>query len=278
MVNPSRPRSLDDFGEELDSLSKSGNEIVHSLTTTRPEHALRARQAEWHIRGMVYHCKNIHRFYCSFAKEVSSRVNAGASTIIMYSPEFQSLLFEFYALVNITKIALDNLRDYLAPLFKTPYNQLPKSVSDFVDGNTDCPVYIFLSQQPILPYLIDLRNCLVHYRSFATSDNAIVFEEGFEDPDFIGDEAFFKAMARASFRRVEESVNAVNIYVPDNIFERDSRGNKRLAKFTYEERWNLLSMSSSFCQLGSLTLLKSLRLLLQNETTKYSYKRRNLLK
>jgi hypothetical protein len=273
-----RVRKLEDFEKEIASLSAQANDVVRELTAQKGEHSLRAHQAEWHIRGMVYHCKNVYGFYCAFTKAVSARAGTGASTLWMYTPDFQSMLFEFYALVNLTKIALDNIRDYLSPLFRTPYNQLPKSVSDFVRGETNCPTYIFLSQQPILGYLIDLRNCLVHYRSFAISDNAIVTEEGVEQPGLIESDPFFESMARASFRRVDENGISVNVYLPDVIFEKSPSGNKRLARFTYEERWNLLSMALRFCQLGSISLTESIRLLLQNKTPIYDYSKQKAKK
>ena len=202
---------------------------------------------------------------------MSVRAGAGANILWMYSPDFQSMLFELYALVNLTKIALDNIRDYLWPLFRTPYNQLPKSVSGFLRGATNCPIYMFLSQQPVLDYIIDLRNCLVHYRSFATSDNAIVIEEGVEPPELMKTHTFFESMARASFRRVGENGIAVNVYLPDVIFEKSPDGNKSLARFTYEERWNLLSMAQRFYKLGAVSLTESIRLLLQNDAPMYYY-------
>lgn len=149
----------------------------------------------------------------------------------------------------------DNLRIYLAPLFVPGPHQLPKSVRDVLRGSTNCPIYDYLSGHPLLDYLLDLRNCLVHYRSFATSDNAHVVEEGTELEDLGAEGAYFAAMARADFRMVGEKAISVNVLLPDHIFERDKGSGTKLAKFTYEERWNLFSMAKAFSKLaiGALT-------------------------
>jgi hypothetical protein len=47
------------------------------------------------------------------------------------------MMFEFHALVVLARIALDNLRMTLAPVFKTPVSQISKSVADVVAGHTD---------------------------------------------------------------------------------------------------------------------------------------------
>jgi len=107
--------------------------------------------------------------YVVFGEELANRANIGADAVIMHLPEIQHLMFEFYALINLCKISLDNLRTFLSPTFTN--NHLPKSIRSFIKGKSDCPVYQELICEPILMYLIDIRNCLVHYRSFATSDN-----------------------------------------------------------------------------------------------------------
>jgi hypothetical protein len=141
-------------------------------------------------------------------------------------------------------------------------------------GTTDCPVYEWINNQDVFEYLIDFRNCLVHYRSFATSDNALVIEEGadvsnlFEEKDYV-----FAPMARAFFRKVGDNGFSVNIYLPDTIFEQTD-GNKRLAKFTYEERWNLLSQCRAFAQATSLAVLLALRTVLDTQGRVFAYSRR----
>jgi len=116
---------------------------------------------------------------------------------------------------------------YLEPLFIRGSDELPKSVRAVLEGSTHCPVYMALVRQPLVDYLLDLRNCLVHYRSFATSDNAYVVEEGTEINGALerGDlENYLRSMARADFRRVGENAISVNVCLPDRIFEADERG------------------------------------------------------
>lgn len=268
-------RKLKKFSVDLDKIEKKTNQMVSELISKKATYSLYAHQAEWHIRCLVYHCKNILKYYDNFAKEVGKRAATSADVLWMYSRDFQCMLFEFYALLNIAKISLDNLRIYISPLFKTPFNQLPKSVTDFLKGNTDCQIYKFLSEQYLIEYLIDLRNCLVHYRSFAVSDNALVFKDGIDDLNFTKlNTEFIKPMARAFFRRVGESGISVNVFLPDVIFEKDEHGNKKLVKFTYNNKWNLLSMASRFTQLVSVVLIKALEILKNYNEGIYTYKRK----
>ena len=257
------PRKIQDFRAEIDALGESVNGIAHGVTKLHPERSLLAFQADWHIRGMLYHLRQLFENYSMFVDEVSARARTGASVILMYAPCFQDMPFEFYGLVNLCRISLDNLRTYLRPLFTRSSDQLPKSIRDVLKGKTNCPVYTALADQAILVYLLDLRNCLVHYRSFATSDNAFVLEEGVDPSDVVGDgDSFLAAMARAYFRRVGETSISVNVYLPDRIFETDSAGNIKLATFTYEERWNLLSTARNFTYLATNPLSLALQSLL----------------
>lgn len=176
-----------------------------------------------------------------------------------FAPSFQHMLFEFYALVNLCRISLDNLRSYLRPLFTRTSDQLPRSVRDVLQGTTNCPVYMFLTDQPLLDYLLDLRNCLVHYRSFATSDNAYVIEEGSEEAP--ADDEYLAAMAKADFRRIGKKGISVNVLVPDRIFGKDKRGGTHLAQFTFTQRWGLISTARGFAELSIGALSHTLRLL-----------------
>ena len=178
MTEESNPRRLADIEKDMSKLEKLPAKVIQETLKNKPEYSFLIYQAEWHIRGMLYHNQRVFSHYSDFVREVSERAGQGANIIIMYAPMFQQMLFELYALVNLCRIALDNLRLYLAPVFKTPRNQLPKSVRTLIKGTGDCPVLNLLGQKELFEYLVDLRNCLVHYRSFAIHDNAIVIEEG----------------------------------------------------------------------------------------------------
>ena len=113
---------------------------------------------------------------------------------------------------------------------------------------------------------------MVHYRSFASRDNAIVIEEGVEATDMLEDNSpFFASMAWAEFRRVDETAIVVNVYLPDRIFETDANGNKCLDKFTYDQKLNLLSMTHSFTELSEVTLTEAIRLLADTKEPLYMY-------
>ena len=257
----SNPRNISDIGREINELESSMNNLAHEVFQKHPERSLLAHQAEWHIRGMLYHLRRVYEEYLIFVEEVASRVGkTKADVIIMYAPSFQKMLFEFYALVNLSRISMDNLKGYLAPLFKKDCDCLPKSIRKVLKGTTNCPIYNLLSEQELLPYLIDIRNCLVHYRSFAVSDNAYVLREGIDIAKIdVENKEFFVAMARAYFRKVGADGIAVNVFVPDKIFEIDAR----LAEFTYNERWNLLSTTCAFAKLGISSLYSAIQCLIE---------------
>lgn len=272
------PRQLQDFAAEIKALQQSVEGIGHRVAAAHPERSLFGFQAEWHIRGVLYHLRQLFQHYEVFVNEVSARAGTGASVVIMYSLSYQEMLFEFYALVNLCRIALDSLRVYLKPLFTKTSDTLPKSLRDVLKGSTNCPVYMALAGQPLVEYLLDLRNCLVHYRSFATSDNAYLVEEGAEMPRVLEDgfDSYLVAMARADFRRVGKEAISVNVCLPDRIFETDDRGGTRLAQFTYEERWSLLSTARNFVQLTIGALKASLDCLaeLEGHVFEFSAKKR----
>ncbi len=256
------PRMLQDFQRDIVEIEESVKGLGHRVATAHSERSFLGFQAEWHIRGVLYHLRRLFDLHAVFVREVSARASTGASAVIMYAPSFQEMLFEFYALVNLSRISLDNLRIFLSPVFMRTCDPLPKSIRAVLRGKTDCPVYNALSGQDALEYLLDLRNYLVHYRSFATSDNAYVIEEGFNTSDIDGQyDAYFAAMARADFRRIGDSAIAVNILLPDRIFENNAAGGKRLTRFTYEQRWSLLSMALSFAQLAVMSLRGALQCL-----------------
>jgi len=275
-VDDRNPRRIEDLRAEIATLEESVKGLAHSVVESHPERSLLAFQADWHIRGMLYHFRRLFEHYSAFMHEVSARAGTGASVLIMYAPSFQELLFEFYALVNLCRISLDNLRAFLKPVF-TRESQLPKSIRDVLKGETTCPVYHALAGQDLLHYLMDVRNCLVHYRSLATSDNALVLEEGIDATEVVDSgDPFFEAMTRASFRRISERAISVNVYVPDMIFQTDGSGNKKLLRFTYDERWSLLSTARNFTQLAVGSLSLALRCLRDVPNASFQFNARKL--
>ena len=68
---------------------------------------------------MIYHCRKLVEKYTNVAQGISRRIqDTNADVVMMYSPDVQEIMFEFYALVNLARISLDNLRNVLHPVFK----------------------------------------------------------------------------------------------------------------------------------------------------------------
>jgi len=267
-----------DFVDELDKIEKALNNTVSDLNNyiakknkknnnlssnlfknyNTKNISLKIYQSEWFILGVIHHCKNIINYYGLFSKGVQERVkNTNASIVIMYSPETQKLLFEFYALINLGRICLDNLRNILSPVFK-------------------CPIYEKIKKDPSLLYLIDIRDCVVHYRSLAKNDNAIVIEEGIDIKKLENSKDisnWFGSMFKASFRKEKDNKIIVNIFIPDIIFINDSRGNKKLAEFSFNKRINILSQSMQFTRSLAYANLESLLLLKRLDYPKYFYEK-----
>jgi len=255
------PRKPGDFVADIEALERSARGLAHGVAQAHPGRSLLAHQADWHIRGILYHLRRLVDHYSSFVGEVSSRAEMGTRIIIMYAPCYQRALFEFYALVNLCRISLDNLRNYLRPLFTRRSDQLPNSVRDVLKGDTNCPVYSALVGQQAVDYLLDVRNCLVHYRSFGTSDNALVLKEGVDVPQDLGEDAesFVTSMAKAYFRRVGDNAFSVNVYMPDRIFEDGGTG--KLATFTYNQKWGLVPNARTFASVAICSLVRALECL-----------------
>jgi hypothetical protein len=256
---------LDDFLTVLNAASEKVEAMTACIAAGPGDLGLRAHQAQWHVRGVIFHCTSLFNAYRSFARGIAGRAQREdpPNAVIMHSPDCQVMMFEFYALVVLARIALDNLRMTLAPVFKTPVSQIPKSVADVVAGHTDCPVYTWLRDETPLDYLSDVRNCLVHYRSFATSDNALVMEEGlaFDEQQQQAVEMLgtLPEVFKATFRLGEGTV-AVNVLLPDRIFVRKGTS-KALCPFTYNRRINLLSQSRDFAMMVAQATHMSLGLL-----------------
>ena len=115
MENNSRPVSS--FEQDIGALEALGNGLGHRVAEKHGERSLLGFQAEWHIRGVLYHLRRLFELHGQFVHEVSLRAGTGANVLLMYAPSYQQMLFEFYALVNLSRISLDNLRVYLGPLF-----------------------------------------------------------------------------------------------------------------------------------------------------------------
>ncbi len=277
-IDDTGPRQADDFLAQLDRVDDEvPARVAEVIRKGNDSISLTAHQAEWHVRGLTYHARKMIRRYASVGQGIAERANLRPemAAVIIHDPSVQQLLFEFYAIVNLARISLDNLRNVLGPVFTTQYGQLPKSITDFTLGSTNCPVYEMLAREPMVEYLSDIRNCLVHYRPFATSDNAIAVAEGLGDSATLDDLTWLQPMTKAVFRKMGNDGVVVNMYLPDRIFELDQGGNKVLVDFTYQYRINMLSQSVSFVLLVASATIASLQLLVDPGSPTYSYHKRS---
>lgn len=215
-------------------------------------------EAGWYIKGIIYHGRNLIKCYCDIVDGTIKRINTvgAVDALIMYTPSAQSMMFEFYALINILRISLDALRKLLSPAFITPISQLPKSITDFKSGTTNCPIYENLAKCQDISYLIEIRNCAVHFRGFTTLDNTVAIRE---DSDMVIselDSEWISSITKASYR-IEENRLIFNIYLPDKIFTHEQNGNKKLAEFTYSNKLNIISKSMNFIRIVSDSYLEA---------------------
>jgi hypothetical protein len=251
------------------------NEVVRSTIERKPEYGLTIHQAEWHIRGLIYHLERLLVLYRVVADELGTRAlgMADADIILMHSPEMQYLIFEFYALVNLARITLDELIKYIRPLFRKGVH-LPKSINDFLKGQSDCPLSDRLDGESVMRYLIDLRNCIVHYRTFATSDSALAIVDGWDESQsepLSAELDVFRSVTRVYFRRAGGVRVAVNVLLPDRIFESSDSAKKLALPYSYSTRINLLSESREFVRLCTAAVAISLDLLTTTERATYSW-------
>lgn len=270
-------RSPTVFNTEISEAEESFRVAAFKVIEQQSDKALLVHQADWHVKGVLHHTRNVLTAYTEFANGVASRASIKPSpdVIVMYAPSFQTMMFEFYALVNLARITMDNLRLFLRPVFKTDFRQLPKSINKSLQGNTDCPAYLDLADNPALQYLCDLRNCIVHFRTFATSDNAVVVNDQLgkdEQDELLLQNRWFDPMARAHFRRVGDGLS-VNVLLPDRIFDH-SGTTEKMIQFTYSERYGFLSQTMSFMRLICHTIGQVYTLLLDPGKPTYVFSKK----
>ncbi|WP_428661768.1 hypothetical protein [Runella sp.] len=222
-------------------------EISQEYQKISKEHYLKGEYAIWHLNGLMYHADSMITQYSAIAEELLTRLNklTFVHVFIMHTPQMQNLMYEFYAFISLARISLDNLKHIIYPLFKNPTNQMPKSVTDLGSGNTDCPIYERIANTEELQYLIDLRNCLVHYRTFAINNHSVIKYEGVDNFEKDSIEELTKPMAKGSFRITENNDVVFNIFLPDIIYNRENN-NKKLVDFTYNNRMNILAETIRF--------------------------------
>jgi hypothetical protein len=264
VTSPPAPRRLAEFDAELAELTGFREQVVQKLLEVAPEHRLLTNQASWHLLGLNYHLGAIRDLYGRVSHDVGD-IAAGDPTgniIVCHSPAMQRLMFEFHAFISLARITLDQLVRFARPSFDRK-GDLPRSVNELLTKwETDSPVYERLhSEIDLVRYLIDLRDCLVHQRTFATSDNTVAVEEGYP-ADKIPDLGIWgdRPVTRVTFRRLGGTKVAVNVILPDAIYKYRADGAQEgmLSEFTYENGYNLLGQSREFTRLCTISVAEAL--------------------
>jgi hypothetical protein len=278
----SEPTVIGDIDERIDQVEEAVNLAMRALVESKAEHRQRGHSATWHVRGQIYHARRLCGRYAAIAGEVGGRAAAllpdnPPEVLIMRSLEMQELLYEFYAFLALARISLDELRHVLRPVV-VPANggSLPKSIKDLVRGVTDCPVLLELQREPLLYHLIDLRDCLVHHKSFASAEVIVVVQEGSdEDPLATVEHLWSRPVTRATYRLAEGGRIVVNVLLPDRIYAYptdDDRGSL-VSPFTYDDGLNLLTQIVEFLRFGAYQVIQSFRLLQENDGKTFSWER-----
>lgn len=265
---------IDDYAADMQEMYTVLSGLIQKFKCISKGAFLAGEYADWHLKGMVYHAEKLIKEYRGIVEELSIRLGAieKADIFIMHTPQLNNFMYEFYAFINLARISLDNLRHLLYPLFTNDGRQLPKSITDLEKGFTDCPVYERIAITPELQYLIDLRNCIVHFRTFATSNNSVIFREGAEvDLEQLTGNNWTTPMAKGFFRVTETQDLVFNIFLPDTIYDRTAK-NKKLSKFKYEQRINVLGESIRFLRYVAFNYMEAFALNLSSQEKRFTYR------
>ncbi len=134
--------------------------------------------------------------------------------------------------------------------------------SDILKWDSNFPVYrrLTTTDRALVQYLLDLRDCIVHHRTFAATDGLVAVEEGFPEekvPDM--SPLWFRPVVRTYFRRLGGVKISVNITLPDAIYKYSSSGQREqmLPTFTYG-KVNLMSQCKAFAQLCTWSVVMTL--------------------
>lgn len=275
------PKLPSSFRKRIEELEQGSSHMINSIGG---DHKKFAVHAEWHIGGLIYHLKSLLEGYQKYAEEASSRIvsspaGANETLIVMHSDESQRMMYDLYALVVLLRICLDKLSEYLKPLFLDSSAELPDNFSTLLNGKTNCPVYLRLQSEANLQYLADIRNCLVHNRTFACGKISYVIPEGvrksqIQEIEGIGSvisplplKAFYR------FKNKSKGEVVINVYLPDRFYkDKEDRRKYELIDFSYELKINLLAQSFIFTEFVVGAIFTSLSLLKQNNEAKYFFK------
>jgi hypothetical protein len=273
MTSDLGPRKLGDFDAKIDSLDNArAREIEHIAAAIDSRHALMVFQADWHLRGLVYHLRRMRELYEAATKNVGDMAagDPAGNIMVSTSPAMQQLMFEFYAFISLARVTLDQLIRFSAPSLKLESGQLPKSITDVLKWKTDFPPFVDLQgrHRPLVQYLIDIRDCIVHHRTFATNEGMVAVEEGFPEEKVPEMPArWARTVVRTSFRRLGGRSVSVNVLLPNAIYSYKATGERDLIlkEFSYGDV-NLLTQCREFAKLCTAAVLQTLALVAEGKS------------
>lgn len=275
MSDKKSTRKIDDFSSNIAEMNEVLFKQIREFQQLSKGAYLSGAYTEWHIKGLTYHVERLILEYRAIVDELKVRLQTVGEidVFIMHTPQINNFMFEFYAFINLARITLDNLRHILYPLFINETRQLPKSITDMEKGFTNCPVYERIANTDELQYMIDLRNCIMHYRTFATSNNSVVSRDGVEvDLVELTGNNWTTPMAKAIYRVTPTDDIVFNIFLPDTIYERDAKG-KRLSNFTYNKRINILGESIRFLRYIAVNYMEAFALNMASQEKRFEYRK-----
>lgn len=267
-----------DIFKEIEDVSRRINESVFTLRQKHDGYYSLANEIGWHVRGLTYHYRNLLDKYQIVCAQIAERAitSARPGVLIFHSPEMQALLFEFYSIVTLSRIALDHLVQHtMLPLFSS---NLPGSMNTFLKGESDYNLHKTMNEEPEIRYLIDIRDCMVHYRTFAVADNTVALSDSIDESGLPDINGYLKyPITRTYFRITSDNKLSVNILLPDEIYRYTSEGNRNglVKDFQYTERNNILRKSMDFIMVCGAATIHTLDLISNDERNKYKWKKAN---
>jgi hypothetical protein len=268
------------LAKRIDEVEAALHVAVGSLGNGNVEEENGARTAAWYVRGQIYHARRLYQHYLELADEASRRVSAllpdnPPDVLVFASPALQELLYEFYAFLGLARISLDELRHLLRPvLVPTQGGSLPKSIKALVRGVTNCPLLLALRNEPMLDHVIDIRDCLVHHKTFASSEPLIVVKDGSEvDLEPILQQGWSRPVTLPSYRLIDDNRIVFNVWLADQIYSYPTPDNRGpiVSPFTYEQRTNLVTQILEYLRFGAYQVIQSVSLLREHKGEPYTW-------
>lgn len=281
-IDPHKPseelvvKGLDALLEEIEDVAKKVDASVFGLRQKNNGHYNLANEVGWHMRGLVYHYRNLFENYQKVCHQIAERatIDAKPSVLIFHSPEMQALLFEFYSITVLSRITLDHIVQHtMSPLFSS---NLPGSANTFLKGTSDYDLHEILNEEPEVRYLFDTRDCMVHFRTFAVADNTVAISDSVDEKSLPDIGEYLKyPIARTYFRLTNNNKLSVNILLPDHIYKYGSDGSRDglVKKFTYTERHNILRKSMSFITICAASTIHTLDRLSDGGKDMYTWRK-----